>query len=238
MPPVTWTQAPLTTIAGDGLAGEPAEQAALQSTARTPTRSGSRRPRTLVAETGRLVTGAQLTMSLTIASTWAFSGTTTSVLTMPNMPLVPSTWGRMWQWKAHTPGVLAVIRTSQRSPGLTPSVSHSNSALPSGWASRAITRMTFPWTCHGCIMIPSFMNRIRTVSPTAARTGTVAGKPWPLIVKPPSESFEIQMYSRSNLIGSTLGSTMNAPSRPRPTWSVALWWEWYISDPASDAVNS
>ena len=24
---------------------------------------------------------------------------------------------------------------------------------------------------------------------------------------------------------------MNAPSRPRPTWSVALWWEWYISEP-------
>ena len=41
-------------------------------------------------------------------------------------------------------------------------------------------------------MIPSFMNRMRTVSPTAARTGTVAGKPWPLIVNPPTESFEIQ----------------------------------------------
>ena len=27
------------------------------------------------------------------------------------------------------------------------------------------------------------------------------------------------------------GSTMNAPSSPRPTWSVALWCEWYISEP-------
>ena len=31
---------------------------------------------------------------------------------------------------------------------------------------------------------------------------------------------------------------MKAPSRPRPTWSVALWCEWYISEPASRAVNS
>ena len=52
--------------------------------------------------------------------------------------------------------------------------------------------MMFPWMCQGCIMIPSFMNRMRTVSPTAARTGTVAGKPCPLIVNPPTESFEIQ----------------------------------------------
>ena len=31
---------------------------------------------------------------------------------------------------------------------------------------------------------------------------------------------------------------MNAPSRPRPTWSVALWWEWYIIEPGRLAVNS
>ena len=41
------------------------------------------------------------------------------------------------------------------------------------------------------------MNRMSTRSPTAARTGTSAGKPWPLMVKPPRASFEIQMYSRS-----------------------------------------
>ena len=72
----------------------------------------------------------------------------------------------------------------------------------------------------------------------AASTGTVAGKPWPLIVKPPSSSFEIQMYSRSYFTGSGFGSTMNAPSSPRPTWSVALWCEWYISEPAFLATNS
>ena len=48
-------------------------------------------------------------------------------------------------------------------------------------------------------MIPSFMNRTRTVSPTAARIGITAGNPWPLIVNPPRTSFEIQMYSRSNV---------------------------------------
>ena len=47
-------------------------------------------------------------------------GTTTSVLTMPNMPAMPSTWGRMWQWNAQIPGRVAVITASQRSPGLTP----------------------------------------------------------------------------------------------------------------------
>ena len=31
---------------------------------------------------------------------------------------------------------------------------------------------------------------------------------------------------------------MKAPSRPRPTWSVALWWEWYIIEPAGLATNS
>ena len=31
---------------------------------------------------------------------------------------------------------------------------------------------------------------------------------------------------------------MNAPSSPWPTWSVALWCEWYMSEPAFVAVNS
>ena len=31
---------------------------------------------------------------------------------------------------------------------------------------------------------------------------------------------------------------MKPPSSPRPTWSVALWWEWYIIEPAGLAVNS
>ena len=55
---------------------------------------------------------AQARIAFTIASTCAFSGTTTSVLTMPNIPLAPSACGRMWQWNAHTPGVVALIRTS------------------------------------------------------------------------------------------------------------------------------
>ena len=100
--------------------------------------------------------------------------------------------------------------------------------------SRATTFIAYPWLCHGCIITPSFMNRMRTVSPTARqRPGTVAGKPCPLIVNPPSASFEIQTYSRSYRHRHLAdGSTMNAPSRPRPTWSVALWCEWYMSEPA------
>src|SRR4051794_16901369 len=31
---------------------------------------------------------------------------------------------------------------------------------------------------------------------------------------------------------------MKAPSRPRPTWSVALWCEWYMCEPVVLAVNS
>ena len=37
---------------------------------------------------------------------------TTSAVTMPNMPSRPSTWGRMWQWKAHTPGRSASMMAS------------------------------------------------------------------------------------------------------------------------------
>ena len=36
------------------------------------------------------------------------SGTTMSMLTMPNIPSAPSTWGRMWQWNAHSAGRSAV----------------------------------------------------------------------------------------------------------------------------------
>ena len=36
------------------------------------------------------------------------SGTTISTLTMPNIPSAPSTWGRMWQWNAHSPTRSAV----------------------------------------------------------------------------------------------------------------------------------
>jgi len=42
---------------------------------------------------------------------------------MPNMPSRPSTWGRMWQWKAHTPTRSHSMMASKRSPGFTPSVS-------------------------------------------------------------------------------------------------------------------
>ena len=58
------------------------------------------------------------------------------------------------------------------------------------------------------------MNRSSTRSPCAARTGTTAGKPWPLIVNPPSVSFEIQRYSRSYCVCGCGGSTMNAPEQP------------------------
>ena len=47
-----------------------------------------------------------------MASTSDAFGTTMSVLTIPNIPLAASAWGRMCQWNAHTPGVLASIRTS------------------------------------------------------------------------------------------------------------------------------
>ena len=62
-----------------------------------------------------------------VAASW-----TTSAVTMPNIPSWPSAWGRMWQWNAHAPGSSAVTITSQRSPGLTPSVSAKNDAEPSG----------------------------------------------------------------------------------------------------------
>jgi hypothetical protein len=39
------------------------------------------------------------------------------------------------------------------------------------------------------------MNRMTIVSPNVATIGEVAGKPRPLIVNPPSASFEIQMMS-------------------------------------------
>ena len=93
-------------------------------------------------------------------------------------------------------GLLAVgSTTSQRSPGLTPSVSHVNAADPSGYPSRATTRIGIPWRCHGCIMFPSFMNRMTIVSPSVATIGEVAGKPRPLIVNPPSASLLIQTMS-------------------------------------------
>ncbi len=31
---------------------------------------------------------------------------------------------------------------------------------------------------------------------------------------------------------------MKAPRRPRPTWSLALWCEWYIIEPCGFATNS
>src|SRR5215210_8550139 len=49
---------------------------------------------------------------------------TMSAVTIPNMPFGISAWGRMWQWNAHTPGLLQFTITSQRSPGATLSVSH------------------------------------------------------------------------------------------------------------------
>ncbi len=44
-------------------------------------------------------------------------------------------------------------------------------------------------------MLPSFMNRMTIVSPRLATIGAVAGKPRPLIVKPPSASLLIQTMS-------------------------------------------
>ena len=37
---------------------------------------------------------------------------TMRAVTMPNMPCMPSACGRMWQWKAHAPGLSQSIRTS------------------------------------------------------------------------------------------------------------------------------
>jgi len=36
---------------------------------------------------------------------------TMSAVTMPNMPLGPSAWLSMWQWKAHTPGRVGLTST-------------------------------------------------------------------------------------------------------------------------------
>ena len=44
-------------------------------------------------------------------------------------------------------------------------------------------------------MLPSFMNRMTIVSPSVATIGAVAGKPRPLIVKPPRASLLIQTMS-------------------------------------------
>ena len=48
---------------------------------------------------------------------------TMRAVTMPNIPLGPSAWVRMWQWKAHTPGNVGFTTTVYRSPGATLSVS-------------------------------------------------------------------------------------------------------------------
>ena len=68
------------------------------------------------------------------------------------MPSWPSACWRMWQWKAHAPGSSQRMTTSQRSPGLTPSVSHVNAADPRAYPSRATTCIGIPWRCQGCIM--------------------------------------------------------------------------------------
>ena len=88
--------------------------------------------------------------------------------------------------------------------------------------------------------MPSFMNRTRTVSPDGGEDRHHRREPVPVDREAAQRVVEIQTYSRSNLssaVGS-FGSTTNAPSRPRPTWSVALWCEWYISEPGRPAVNS
>jgi pimeloyl-ACP methyl ester carboxylesterase len=48
---------------------------------------------------------------------------TISAVTIPNMPSGPSTWLRMWQWNAHTPGLVACTSRSKRDPGAITSVS-------------------------------------------------------------------------------------------------------------------
>src|SRR5205085_1694693 len=55
---------------------------------------------------------------------------TISAVTMPNMPCSDSACDRTWQWKAQTPASVASTITSQRSPGATVSVSHSQGC---GW---------------------------------------------------------------------------------------------------------
>src|SRR3990172_69922 len=56
-------------------------------------------------------------------------------------------------------------------------------------------RMGIPCRCQGCIITPSFMKRTTIVSPFWATMGFVAGKPRPLMVKPPSAALLIQTMS-------------------------------------------
>ena len=60
------------------------------------------------ASTGRWAVG--------IAAT-AYS--TMTAVTMPNMPLSSSTWGRMWQCQTQAPGLSSLTSTEYRSPGAT-----------------------------------------------------------------------------------------------------------------------
>ena len=128
----------------------------------------------------------------------------------------------MWQWNAHAPGLSQSMTTSQRSPGLTPSVSQLKAALPSGQPSRATTCIGIPWRCHGWVMTPSFMNRITILSPSFATIGAVAGKPRPLIVKPPRVSLLIQTSVIGHAIevrdplGRVLGVHDERPEQPAP----------------------
>ena len=176
--------------------------------------------------------------ALTMASMSEALGTTMRVLTMPNMPLWPSAWGRMWQWNAQIPGVVALIRTSQRSPGLTPRVSHSNDAAPErdpvagdGLHPDPVEMprvhhdpLVHEPDAHGLAHRGEHRDRRRKAVP-------VDREPAELVVRDPG-------VLAVGLDGSFFGSTMNGPSRPRPTWSVALWWEWYIREPVLLATNS
>jgi hypothetical protein len=55
---------------------------------------------------------------------YTIPGCTTSAVTIPYIPCSDSAWGRMWQWNAQVPGLVAFTITSHRSPGAMLSVSH------------------------------------------------------------------------------------------------------------------
>ena len=129
----------------------------------------------------------------TIVSTSAVSGTTMSTLTMPNIPSGPSTWGRMWQWNAHSPTRSAV---DVDVPALARADRDRVRAVRVGPERVAVPR-------HDLLPVPVAVERVvhdplvHEPDPDPSRrrprgSAATAGNPWPLIVNPPRTSFEIQ----------------------------------------------
>ena len=58
-----------------------------------------------------------------VSSTAAVASWMTSAVTIPNIPSCPSACGRMWQWNAQAPGILAIDHHVPALTGVDPSVS-------------------------------------------------------------------------------------------------------------------